>query len=147
MAQLILVDEGLSGLLDYLTAQGSGEVVFSDCEVGLFTAPTAPDRDTVLADLSEPTYTAYARQAFSALGFTAAAVASHLASAPGALVTFTTDGTATDVIYGWFLVDSGGTILVAIALFDYGPYTLSVSGQTVKFTPTAQLQSLFSATP
>lgn len=74
-----------------------------------------PDKNTVLADLTVPTFTGYA--AFGPVVWGSVMVdVDGTAIVTGASHEFVcTGGTPTDIIYGWALTNSGGTTLIKAA--------------------------------
>lgn len=100
-------------------------------EFALFSNDFTPDANTVVGDLTEATFTGYARAAvatFSANYFTAedyAACNSPLASfAPAAPYTIQ------EVIYGWYYLDANGDLALA-GRFD-GPQAMDGPGQLLE---------------
>lgn len=83
-------------------------------EFGLYVNDVAPTIDTVIGDLTEATFTGYARATvttFSAVYYTGedyAATNSPLASfAPASPYT------VTEIVYGWFYLDANGDLAMA----------------------------------
>ena len=51
--------------------------------------------------------------------------------------TFSLTGSAT--VYGYYITDNGGTILIAAERFSDGPYSIPSGGGDIKVTPKIQL--------
>lgn len=89
----------------------AGEVVTTwvAAEVGLFTDDIVPTDETPLTDLTEPTWTGYARQAIT--WETAARGTNGYAELLGGSVNFASGTDANETVYGAFLVDSAGALI------------------------------------
>lgn len=87
-------------------------------KVGLIKAAVAPSKDTVLADVMEADFTGYAQKAVTAW----TAVFDDLSGKPsvrtGSNHWQPTDAVSPNVIYGQILVDTAGTTLLGVEIFD-----------------------------
>lgn len=86
---------------------------FAACELRLQAAPLSPSPTLTLAVMTEPTFTGYAPQTAIAFGtaFNQPTEQGARSVAPTAPF-ICSGGTPTDTIYGWYLVDTGGTELL-----------------------------------
>jgi hypothetical protein len=82
---------------------------YSGCKVGLVAGPLVPSKNTVLADIQEPTYPGYAQQAVTA--WTPAYVGgTGIPQADGGDFLFQmTDASTPTTVYGFFLVQPAAT--------------------------------------
>jgi hypothetical protein len=92
----------------------------------LVLSPSIPLATVVAA---EAAFAGYARQALGATpGIYLDPVLGWILPTPGLLFTYT--GTPTEIIYGWFIVNSGATVLFAAGNF-ITPKPLTVNGQGI----------------
>ena len=114
----------------------------STSTIGLFVSPTAPADPLVLGDFVSPTFTGYARVVLTTQsdGLNADG-AGIIKSDLLAQFKVTTAGTA-QIIYGWFVQNSGGTSLEAYGFFD-SPIAMTNVDDTINLTPF--LYALFKA--
>lgn len=104
-------------ILDALTAMKAVGGDLNGAKVGLYTNVHQPSKGTLLADLTQATYTGYALVAIATWGApfldpigNPTMVGNHIQFQP-------TDGAVPNTITGWFIVDSAGTdLLIACAL-------------------------------
>jgi len=116
----------LQEALKFLTTAGATgtDPLLVGAKVGLFSGSPNLTVATVIGDLTEAVYTGYARQS---LGTLSAQYTDDNGDEQrdSALLTFAPSGSTTgDVITGWFLVDSGGTMLLGAEYLD-SPKTMS----------------------
>lgn len=131
-------DLGIAKALDDIVA-GAG---FSTAKLRLFKNNVTPDNTKVIGDFTEATFSGYA--AISLTGWSAAAVTAHVAQSDPTAGTFTiTSGT--QAIYGWYVTDSGGTVLYWAQRDPSAPVTLDASGLN-QYIVTASLQAKDTAT-
>ena len=104
--------------------------------LGLYTDPTTePAEDAVLAGLTEPSGGGYARIALAKAGWTISGTAPTQAAQ--AQKTFTANGAAWGLTYGYFITDAEtGTAnsLIAVEQFSDGPYNVP-DGGVIKVSP------------
>jgi len=96
---------------------GAGDI-FNGALVGLIAAEFAPADTLALADLTESAFGGYSRSAAVTWG---AAAYSQDAAAPlinGDLKSFICNAAPEETVYGMMLINSGGTILLAVEHFD-----------------------------
>jgi hypothetical protein len=99
--------------------------------LGLFKSSVPLTPSTLKADLdsAEATFGGYAKQALGATpGVYLDPVLGWILPTPGILFTYT--GTPSEVIYGWYLVNAGNTVLYAAGNLII-PKNLSVNGQGI----------------
>lgn len=108
--------------LDALLAEAAAELgvggTYAGAKVGLYVVDIQPDVNTVLADLTTPSFTGYALSAAVVWGGLAVDASGRVLSigdikefAPSAI-------TSSEQAFGAFLVDSAGTTLLAVYPFD-----------------------------
>lgn len=145
MANLILVDEMLAELLDEQTGHSSAHA-WDGAIVKLFKSNTTPTRATVLADLTIADFAGYANLTLAAANFAGSTIASNVASVTyGLTLTWTRSTTGTSqTVYGMAVCNSAATKIIAIGLFDSGPYVVTNAGDAVNETLTVRRTSEFS---
>jgi len=117
---LIFPDEGLVTQL--------GRILVLDVLYHLFTNNVTPDRDTVLADLTDATWTGYAPITQTFTDYTITGVAGHAGYAIAAPISFSNGSGSPVTTYGYYVTDSGETVLLAAARFDGAPLTIAAAG-------------------
>jgi hypothetical protein len=100
--------------------------------VKLFKSNTTPAESDVAATYTESTFTGYSAQALTA-GTWGAAAAGTITY--GAQLTFTCSGASSENVYGYFVVNAGGTLLYS-ERDGSAPFAIANSGDAVKLTPT-----------
>lgn len=100
---------------------------------GLYTNAVAIGPGTVWANLTEASWTGYARQIGS--GWTVNGIVANIAVQSAAGLTFQNTGSGAVSCYGYFMINTTGPILVAIAEFDNAPVAIAGAGGTLNFTP------------
>lgn len=141
MAELF-PDEGLDRILGVIPKGGA---TIATLYVGLFTSQTAttvPGTTAVLATstgVTEVTGTGYARQSIAAAAWAAQSAGTGGRKTVGPQVTFTATGTWT-AANGFFIADAT-TVGIALfyANFDDGTAVTLLSGDSLKVTPTWQM--------
>jgi len=115
----ILLEEALDGLA-------------AAVEVNLYQNDYAPDPTTVLADLDVATYDGYAAETVTPATWPVFFQGNSQAVAVGPGIVFTPTGSTTpNVIYGYYLTDTGGTRLIWAERF---PEAKVMNGVTTGFT-------------
>lgn len=135
MPSIVAPNEGLPDLLSYmLSATITG--VFP-LKLGLFINDIDPDQDTVFADLTEPTWPAYARKSLDRALWTAPVIVDDHAES-----TYTTapqvwvnDSSDTDTVYGVFFYDDVAGVLRFVQRFDPGDVREFPPGSKVLYLP------------
>ena len=117
---LIYVD---AGLLTQLSA-----VLSTDKKYHLFTNNAMPGPATVLADLTEASFPGYASVTVTSGGWTSSGVSGHVGYKIAPAITFTNSSGSSVSVYGFFVTDSTGTILLAAARFDAAPIVIPNGG-------------------
>lgn len=102
----MIVDGGASALLN---AQLS---LLDSFLWGLFTSNTTITESTVLTDLTEAAWTGYSRQSATGWG-SITLMPPRQVAVPSSNPTFSNTSGSAQSFYGWFVVDSGGTVLIA----------------------------------
>lgn len=143
---LILVVAGSLWVTGYCPDQGLPTiltaVVGANLKLHLFSNNVTPSDSTVLADLTESTFTGYAAVTLSSGSWTDSGVTAHQDTFTYLAVTFTNSSGSNATVYGFYITDSGSTKLVGVALFDGSPITITASGGTYTFIPTLQAKSI-----
>lgn len=140
----IFPDEGLDRILGVIPKGGATIAILY---VGLFTSQTAttvPGASAVLATLTgvtEVTGTGYARQSIAAAAWAAQSAGTGGRKTVGPQVTFTATGTWS-AANGFFIADAT-TVGIALfyANFDDGTAVTLLNGDSLKVTPTWQVNS------
>lgn len=131
-------DQGISDALAEVTA---GSPV-STAKLRLYSNNVTPSNATVLADLTESSFSGYSAVTLS--GWSSPVVTAHVAQSDPSSITFTiTSGTAT--VYGWYATNSAGTRLLWAQRDPSAPITLDATGLN-QYTVTASLQAKDTAT-
>jgi hypothetical protein len=87
-------------------------------EVGLFKSDIEITKDTVLADLTVADFSGYAPSAAQVWADPIVDQAGNaIVAAPSVIFHAATPLTVSNSVYGWYLVDSGGTVLLAAERF------------------------------
>lgn len=129
-------DVGVVAMCDHLTT------AIDPAEIKLFKNNYTPVAGTTLANLTEADFSGYASVVLA--GWTAAAIgAGGRAYSQADLVTFAHNGGVTaNSIYGYWVVDSGGTLLWA-ERFATAPITMSGLGDSIVVIPQTADKSEF----
>ena len=131
MADTVFIqDDGIKGALNDLIASGA---IWDGCTVRIYTNNYTPTDATLLSDLTQATWSGYSAIALSAANWGAVTVASHLASSPYTLtLAFTRSVTGTAVSnFGWYITDSGNSLLYAAARFATAPLVVTNAGDAI----------------
>jgi hypothetical protein len=126
-------DQGILDAINNLTAGA-----LATAKLRLFVHGPTVTNATALGALIEASFPGYA--AVTLAGWTAASVAAHIASSTANPITFTlTAGTAS--IGGWYVTDSGGTVLQLGGNDVNDPVGMSTTVNTYQVTVTVQAAS------
>lgn len=110
--------------------------------MGLFQNNLTPGDTTVLGDITEATFSGYARQALA--GFGAATTVSGRASTTGSACSWTRGaGGTSNSIYGYYVLDSTGTKLLWIERDPNGPVSMTAVGTIYTVFPVFTLATEF----
>ena len=135
---IVATDAGALAIL--LAALGSSPSM----KVRLFSNNHAMDHATVLGDLTECAFTGYSAAAPTwTTPAISGGVPQTLPSPAG--VPFTYSGASTTVVYGFYLTDSGGTVLYGGSTFP-APVTLSTIVTTLTVYPVYTTKEEFAST-
>lgn len=138
MSQVVVPDVGKKQLLKFLT----GEVADIPTFIRLFKNDFTPGPATVIGDFTQADFSGYGAAA-TANPVTAAALdASNRAVVTWDPVTWTKNGATGNTIYGYYVVDSTGSLLWA-ERFD-GSIPMTVDGAFIQITPRFTFKSEFS---
>ena len=103
-----------------------------DLKLHLYKNDVTIDEDTVIGDVTESTEAGYAAVTLTGASWTVATGAGNVTTASYAEQTFTFTEAAT--VYGYYVTNNAGTILMWIEEFTGGPYVLPASGGSVAVT-------------
>ncbi len=105
-----------------------------DVKLKLYSSNTTLSETTVVGDLTEATFTGYSAVTLTGASWTV--TSADPASASYAQQTFTSSaGSQNQNIYGYYVTNSGGTILLWAETFSDGPYNIVNNGDLIKVTP------------
>jgi len=124
--KLVYPDEGMPWILSASTNDS--------LTMKLFTNDITPDRDTVVADLTEAAWTGYAGQGLSFGEWNNAGFIGHVAFLSAPDRTFANTSASPVTTYGYWIETSGGEILVC-SRFDPAPKTLDALTGELDVTP------------
>lgn len=117
----VINDGGLTTALDAILADSQ----WGTAKLRLFKNNVTPDNTFTTASLTEADFTGYAAITLAAWG--ASTLSAHIASALQTKQSFTiTSGSQT--IYGWYITNSAGTVLLASGRDPAAPINLSSTG-------------------
>lgn len=105
-----------------------------DVKLKLFTNNLTVGDGNVVGDVTESTGTGYAAETLAGASWTITGDQASYAQ-----VTFTYTGAEANV-YGYYITNSAGTILLWVEKFTDGPYSIPAGGGTIKVTPTITLE-------
>lgn len=114
----IYPDQGLADWLDELLA--------NDLVYHLYTNDVTPSRATVLTDLTEAAWGGYATVTRTSADWPLRGVLGHVAFGQGLPCEFLNSTAGTITAYGYYVTDSGATILKAVARFDSAPVSKAI---------------------
>ena len=131
----ILTNLGETRMLSLIAAATSGYVTGDPVanKLKLFQNNVAETEAYTSTDLTEATFTGYA--AVTLTGSSATVTAGAPSSIAWPQVTFTCSAATSQSIYGYHITSSTG-ILIAMEVFDDGPYVVTNNGDAIKVTPT-----------
>jgi len=123
-------------ILEILDAMAGGATpLYLAAKVGLFQNDLEPSGTTRLADITPATFSGYALSA----AITWAAAGFDTAGRPlviGDMKTFARGvGAVDNDVYGWYIVDSGGTLLLWARRFPDGPVPMVTPGSILPVLP------------
>lgn len=106
-------DAALVPLLERIVADG--------VRYHLFTNDITPDADTELIDFIEATWEDYASVLVDGADFSLNGVTANRGTILAAPISIEQTGVGTNSAYGYYVTDSGSTVLLAAARFDSAP--------------------------
>lgn len=105
-----------------------------DVKLHLFKSNTTPGETDTVATYTEATFTGYAAVTLTGASWTV--TNADPASASYAKQTFTSSaGSQNENVYGYYVTNSGGTILMWAERFSDGPYNVVNNGDKIEVTP------------
>jgi hypothetical protein len=101
----------------------------------LFTNNITPTRSNVLSDFTEAIFSGYAPWFQQWTDFTLNGVSGNTGYAIAPPVAFSNSSGSDQQVYGYFVTDTGNTMVVAAARFDGAPVTIP-NGSSIAVVPT-----------
>lgn len=141
MSNLVVPDEGKKRNL----IGAMGVAGFAPTTVKLFQNNYFPDHATVVASLTEATFSNYSAQSLAGLSVSSSLDASGRAVATFNPVSFTKSGATGNNIYGYYVCDPSGFVLWA-ERFDSAPISMAVDGAFIQIVPKFTTASQYSNT-
>lgn len=109
-----------------------------DVKLKLFKSNTTPAETDTTATYTEADFTGYAEKTLTGASWTV--TNADPASGSYAEQTFTSSaGSQNQAVYGYYVVNSAGTVLLWAERFSDGPYTIVNNGDAIKVTPVITL--------
>jgi len=108
------------------------DVPYSTAKVHLYSNDYTPDKDTVIGDLTETTFSGYA--AASLTWGTAFLDGQKVACSSAGQKAFTKSGATSDNVYGAYITDVAGTGLLRAARLPDAPAFMDVDGSVLLIT-------------
>jgi len=134
---LVIQDEGLKNKLESVRSTWNSTAL----KLHLYKTNVTPSTSPTVGSFTECDFAGYAAQNIVTWG--PAAVTSHVAKIVAAANTFTRSSTgAGQTVYGYYVTDSGSTLLQFAELDPGGPRTLTNAGDSVTVTVEMSDQSL-----
>jgi hypothetical protein len=110
-------------------------------KVHLYKNDVTPTTSSVLGDFTESDFAGYAAQ--NASSWSAPVVSAHIATITAAALTYTRSSTGTaQNAYGYYITDSGSTLLYAAERFATAPRVLTNNGDSETVTPKVNVRDL-----
>lgn len=102
-----------------------------------------PASTDVLADYTESTFTGYSAATLSSGSWvvTAATSSAPATATQSSATTFACTATTSESVYGYFLLQSGATVMMWAERFSDGPYTIANNGDKVILTASVTLST------
>jgi hypothetical protein len=117
---LLFPDQGLVYQLQQILTAG--------VKYRLFVNAITPTLGTVLASLTEASFSGYAPVSLSWSNYTLNGVSGHNGYALAPPIVFTNSSGTSQNVYGYYVTDSADTLLLAVALFDGAPVVIPTGG-------------------
>jgi hypothetical protein len=127
---LLVTNEGAQELL----RRGLGYSATGDLKLRLFKNDMTPAKANTTASYTQADFTGYAEKTLTGTNWTV--TNANPAAGSFAEQTFTSSaGSQNQPVYGYYVVNSAGTIVVFAERFTDGPYTITNNGDAIKVTP------------
>lgn len=105
-----------------------------DVKLKLFQSNTTPGETDTTATYTEATFTGYAEKTLTGASWTV--TNADPSEASYAAQTYTSSaGSQNQSVYGYYVTNSAGTVLLWAERFTDGPYTIVNNGDTITVTP------------
>jgi hypothetical protein len=135
MDVMFVNDAGIETILE--AELGIAPSKFATGKIRCFQNNVTCSHATLLSALTESTFPGYADISLSSASWNAVTVTAHIANTtPVSPFAFVCTGGTAQPVYGWYVTDSSGTLLLACCTFASGPYVVVNSGDTVNVAPT-----------
>jgi hypothetical protein len=105
----------------------------ADLTLKLFENNYTPIETSAVGDFTEATFTGYSSQSIPGSGATI--TNADPSEASWAAKVFTSSAAQSKNVYGYYVVNAGGTICLWAERFTDGPYAITNNGDTVTVTP------------
>jgi len=125
-------------LLDLLRSSLNG----ASLKVRLFKNNYTPVAGSVIASFTEANFSGYAAGNLGTLA-AATTVSGKASTTAGTSNTWTKSGATGNDVYGYYITDSGGTVLYWAERGGAAPYSLNTNGEGLSVTPVLTLASEF----
>lgn len=133
---LLVPDAGELILLGYIRATINANNVF----LALFQNDKTPANGDVLADYTVCDFDGYATKSLNNFSIPIT-VAGRAYIAEALQVFLATGGVTPNDVYGYYVIDAGGTTVLWAERFPGAPISINAAGQTVPVTPSFTLRS------
>jgi hypothetical protein len=117
---LLFPDQGLVWQLNQILASGVNYHLFDNA--------VTPTLSTILANLNEASFSGYALIGITWSWYTITGVSGHQGYAIGSPLTWTNTGGSPVDLYGYYVTDTGNSLLLAAAAFDNAPLSVPAGG-------------------
>lgn len=114
-----------AGLVEQLTRILNGTVKYR-----LFTNNVTPSLGDTVSTYTEAAWSGYAAHSLTFSDYAINGVSGHNGFAIGSPISFSNSSGGAVNAYGYYVTDSGGTILLAVARFDSAPVSIPSGGNT-----------------
>ncbi len=131
---LLVPNEGEARMIAMITNATTAQNL--NCVLALYKNNLTPASTDVLADYTAATFTGYSATTLTSASWTITAASSGApaTAAQTSATTFTCSGTTSEAIYGYYVYQTGATVVLWAERFSDGPYTIANSGDKVILT-------------
>ena len=126
-----------AGLLEWLDRMLDDDLIYK-----LFVNDETPHADTILPDLTEASFSGYLAMTVAPADFVIRSVSGNIGTALAPPISFHNGGGSPTNVYGYYVVDPTGLILLGAARFDDAPIAIPADGYQ-QVTPILANDSLY----